>query len=151
MVLKNRFFRGWHLATKQKVVQRIFWKDEMAMKSNIYLFKVYPKFFEPKTIKRFSISLKPTNTCIGTSQDTVGQRTQLVHKGKLFGLWQRIQNWKALIWKSDLKHIIYRNLKMLMKERALTTPCTTNLVNAKRKTRFRENLPKEIVSTPYCL
>ena len=67
------------------------------MKSNIYLFKVDPKLIEPKTVKKFSISLKPTNTCIGTSQDTVGQGTQLVHKGKLFGLWQRIQNRKALI------------------------------------------------------
>ena len=142
MVLQDRLFRSWHLATKQKVVQRIFGKDEMAMKSNIYLFKVYPKLIEPQTIKRFSISLKPTNTCIGTSQDTVGQWTQLIHKGKLFGLWQGIQNRKALIWKSDLEHIIYRNLKMLMKERALTTPCTTNLVNAKRKTRLRETLPK---------
>ena len=73
MVFKNGFLGSRHLTTKQKIVQGVFGKDEMTMKGNIYLFKVYPKFIKPKPVKEFPFSLKPSDTGSGSDQDAIGQ------------------------------------------------------------------------------
>lgn len=88
------------------------------MQGYIDFFKVDSKFLQSKSVKHFSVSLESTNSRIAASKYVFGHRAKLFHKRELVGLRQRIQNGKALIRKSNLKHKLEgrRGLKLRLQK-----------------------------------
>ncbi|MEK9633282.1 MAG: hypothetical protein VW622_05535 [Opitutae bacterium] len=72
VVLQNGFVGRGHFATNQKIIQRVFRQDKVAMQSNVDFLKINPQLFKPEPVKSLSVSLERAYRGITANKYIVG-------------------------------------------------------------------------------